>query len=530
MKLAMIRPPMASFYSEMEVREDTLIAYFLGYLRDTHQTPDVFVFDYVLDKHIPFDRVIGCQADAYVICVRESGTTMHYARRLGMHIANRHPNARILFYGHQERLQAFADWPENVTFVTYDELHLADALGFVVDPRFSFERGLTTQPYCDVDALSPARRERFRAALETSRGCHFRCRFCFINQGDNFARRWSVRPIDSVVRDLRAYYQRGYRHAIFLDSEFIGADRRDYKRHVALLKAFESEFPQLKYMIYNRADTLARFGHFDLLKRSGLACVFIGVESFVDQELSYFKKGLSSKMLKDSINTLMEHQIYMFLSLITFNRLTTVASLRKNIGELRDLHAHPNHHYLGLPGFVFNFECNWVSPSDQQLSTKTYIRWMVWKRMQPGLERVAFNTQLEPYIEVCRLFSYEVARKSTTLNTALPAMGDEDAGRIDRWYSHLGHFALIVMDEFLTRFEDGDVRFDNLGDNAAMLFDLFANFNMLLPKQLRDVEIRHESLTMYRNDYEVDKEDHGWDAFIPLYDDDVMPFKVLEPA
>lgn len=50
MQLALIRPPQQSYYNDLDVREDNLISYFLGYC-DAHNIDfNVVIFDFVLDK------------------------------------------------------------------------------------------------------------------------------------------------------------------------------------------------------------------------------------------------------------------------------------------------------------------------------------------------------------------------------------------------------------------------------------------------------------------------------------------------
>ena len=65
---------------------------------------------------------------------------------------------------------------------------------------------------------------RKKGAIETTRGCPYKCRFCFISSGDNYEKRWLVRPNKTILRDLKQYIDMGITKFVFLDSEFLGAN------------------------------------------------------------------------------------------------------------------------------------------------------------------------------------------------------------------------------------------------------------------------------------------------------------------
>jgi radical SAM superfamily enzyme YgiQ (UPF0313 family) len=181
----------------------------------------------------------------------------------------------------------------------------------ISDSGPTFDDDLQVKPYLLAQSIRPEHFPRAKASIETTRGCHFPCKFCFINTGVNYPRRWTRRPVPRVLSDIHTYYDLGVRNFVFNDSEFFGADQRDYPQIAELLRQIEANFPSIGFKIYARADTLWRFGDLDLLKRAGLVSVFIGVESLLDEDLVVLKKKTTSEILCRTIRHLADSGIYM---------------------------------------------------------------------------------------------------------------------------------------------------------------------------------------------------------------------------
>ncbi len=103
--------------------------------------------------------------------------------------------------------------------------------------------------------------------VHTSRGCPFRCDFCYNSAAE---RRYIRRPVADVMRDVRAV---GSRHVMFIDDNFIcdEAWMRELMAELAPLK--------LKWNAAVSADIANRPELLDLMKASGCQSMFIGFES-----------------------------------------------------------------------------------------------------------------------------------------------------------------------------------------------------------------------------------------------------------
>jgi radical SAM superfamily enzyme YgiQ (UPF0313 family) len=120
------------------------------------------------------------------------------------------------------------------------------------------------------------------ASLVTSRGCPFRCNFCHLWKLTNG--KYLKRKPGNIVRELRGIKEE---YVFFADAEsFVDEDRMAKLAHL-----IKEEGIKKKYFLYSRSDTIVKFPQLIKLWREiGLARVFVGVEFFKEDDLSYIKK------------------------------------------------------------------------------------------------------------------------------------------------------------------------------------------------------------------------------------------------
>ncbi|MFP2961001.1 B12-binding domain-containing radical SAM protein [Myxococcus sp. 1LA] len=506
----LVRVPHAYRYDGVDVREEPILTLFKGYLDgigfDSHQ-----VADFHLQRHLRFEDTLNPRATDYVISVRQTGDQVHYLRRY-VKALREHSGANIWIYGQTGRLEAL-DWPENVRIIAHDERVLAGALGLPAQgPGFDSE--LTASPYAHQLDLQPWQRALLRGSMETTRGCHYPCRFCFINVGDNYPKRWQVRSTHSLLSDLRRYRELGIQSVAFWDSEFLGAVRAGYEARRGLLRGIRDELPGTQYMIWNRADTLLAFDDFELLKESGLVNVFIGVESFSQADLDALKKRIKVADIIRCVERLRDLDIHVHMSFLTFNRNTTPRSLRENLDVLERLMS-VKPRLLGLPHFSFTFESSWDETTLRPLSNKTYMGIDVMMRAQ-RVDGACFDARMEPLMEVYRLLKYEWTRKVTELTLERLSANDAEHVKIESWFEGLGRFCLATMREYLERYEKGTLGFEELDEARQELFQKMGNYYQRLPERLR----RFSTLDDHAGRIEYDEtrlveKDEYWAAHIP---------------
>jgi hypothetical protein len=511
MNVVFVRLPYLSRYSYTNVREDAIITYALGHLK-TYVGVECRVKDFHLDRGLKFDDLVNQGADAFVLAVRETGANVHYVIRLCASLLS-NTSAQIVLYGQTGRLKHLGPLSDRVRIVPHDENRLAGALGLEGNgPSFESEN-LPVAPYIEQVRLTDHQWWRRRGSLESTRGCHFPCKFCFINNGQNYPERWQLRSPSACVADIQRYRRMGISDFVFHDSEFIGARSSDYPRHVDLLDSIRKETPGISFKAYARADTFLAFHEFDLFQQAGLTGLFIGVESLCQDDLDHFKKKLLIEDLLACIEELRDRHVFLTLSFMLFNGNTSVETLEQNIRQLKRL-SRKNTRYLGMPGFLFSYETNWKSGGRFQLSNKSYVRWMLHKRTQPN-NLSTFNSALEPLIELCRLVDYDLAMKTCSVNLARDTASSEDLASIDRWCDDLWPFAIDVLDETLSWYIEHRPTMQDAARRVPAMYSKLEALYSQLPDGLRGLETWRGHGENAALGLDLPLEDHGWDSIIP---------------
>lgn len=519
-KLALVRAPFTYRYNGIDVREEAILSQLAHYLEAIGKSYDIF--DFHLTRQLSVDAIVDSAPCSVVIAVRETGDNVHYALRLAGALARRLP-VPIVLYGQTARLVGHGQIPPGVRVVGHSEAELARTLG-LSDGGPHFERGLRIAPYIDRLPLEPWQVSRRRGTLETSRGCPFPCDFCFINAGKNHERRWMRQRVEDTLRSLTAYEQSGIKAFVFHDSEFIGGSRADIVARDALVDALISEARGVYFKIYARADTIQRYPHLDKLREAGLVSVFIGVESLVQTDLDRLDKRLSVETTHRAIQTLAEHEIYMDLSFILFNRSTSVATLRQNLEGILRLYDSPNARFLGMPHFTFSFESTWRGAETRPLSRQTYVDWDV-RMKAPAAPGAVFATHLEPLMELYRLLAYEWSKKVVALNLARDTCDPSELASVERWFEGLGLFCVRRMLELLDDFECGRMGVGSIATARDKLFARIESYYAGLPAHLRAPATfaSHASALNYAADVALLEEDEYWLAQIPDLDGALAP-------
>ncbi len=514
-KLALVRAPFTYRYNGIDVREEAILSQLAHYLDEIGTVYDIF--DFHLMRHLSTDAIVASAPSSVVIAVRETGDNVHYALRLAGTLARRLP-VPIVLYGQTARLLGHSQLPKGVQVVGHSEAALARALG-ISDNGPHFERGLRIAPYIDRLPLEPWQASRRRGTLETSRGCPFPCDFCFINAGKNHERRWMRQQVEDTLRSLAAYEQSGIRAFVFHDSEFIGGSRADIAARDALVDALISEARDVYFKIYARADTILRYPRLDKLREAGLVSVFIGVESLVQTDLDRLDKRLSVETTHRAIQTLADHEIYMDLSFILFNRSTSVATLRQNLEGILRLYDGPKARFLGMPHFTFSFESTWRGAQTQPLSRQTYVDWDV-RMKAPAAQGAVFDTGLEPLMELYRLLAYEWSKKVVSLNLARDSCVSSELESVERWFAGLGLFCVRAMIDLLDDFERGRLGVRSIATARDKLFARIEAYYSSLPPRLRPPATfaSHAGALDYATDIALLEEDEYWLAQIPDLD------------
>ncbi len=508
--IAIVRVPYLSEYNLLDVREEPIASSAAGYLAAIGVP--FRVFDFHLDRSITVDTLVASGATRFVICVRGTGLHWKYAERIALHLLE-NTDADIAIYGQTGKLRVWDNPdPGRIAVVPHDEQALAHALDVRADGP-SFEDGLRHHPYgLDLLPAMGARANLFKATIETTRGCHFGCKFCFINHGVNYSAQFLRRPNVDVIADMRAYVEHGQRRFWFYDSEFIGGDQKQFPQLRELLADIRAAFSgSVEIMLYCRASTLDRLGAYELLASAGVNSILLGIESLDGEDLKAMRKGQKVEQAIEAIKQLRDHGIFCNLSFILFNRTATAKSIRRNIELVADLFRQPEFIYLGQTlYFSYAFESDWaVNQGQRVLSGKTRLAGSTSSTRSPNLG-VTFDPVLEPLAEVYRIINYEQVRKLSELNLLKEYEPDDGTLRrqVHEWATLLTLFTLNLMIAALDEFDSGGLTLDAVPAYEDWVFESFRIFNdALLPPGI--------SATITDKDGYPEGDWNGWERAVP---------------
>lgn len=184
--------------------------------------------------------------------------------------------------------------PDAIPADAFDALCIGPAEGTWPRVMQDFEQGALKKIYrCDgrftgAEIVSPAydaidkRDYLYCNIVHTSRGCPFRCDFCYNSCGGHT---YLTRPIEDVLRDIHTV---GRRHIMFIDDNFAGnpAWTRKLLRAITPLNIRWNAAVSLNVAL--DTDLL------DLMKRSGCEGLFIGFESVNEASIKGVHKGQNS--------------------------------------------------------------------------------------------------------------------------------------------------------------------------------------------------------------------------------------------
>lgn len=189
-------------------------------------------------------------------------------------------------------------------------------------------------PFMDRESMPIENRS---ALLSTSRGCISQCTFCRRKQ---LYRGWRGRTPKNIVDEIeQIIHQKGIKVFMFNDNSFEDPDM-NLERLEELCKEIIGRHLDITYNAYFRGDFYKKANPrtAELLSKSGLLAVQVGIESGNDEDLKLYRK---LQKLDDNINTVNYFQsagFYIAQSFINFNPYSTCQRLRANLNYLQRYH------------------------------------------------------------------------------------------------------------------------------------------------------------------------------------------------
>jgi radical SAM superfamily enzyme YgiQ (UPF0313 family) len=188
-----------------------------------------------------------------------------------------------------------------------------------------------TQDYCKEHDIPTA------IGILAQRGCNYQCKFCnafsFFRMGGGLPiRRRSVKNVAYEMEILfhRYFVNGNIEKLYFYDANFIDGSERSKEWAIRLANEIVAREIIMPFEIYLRGDSLKK-GDDDVLialKKSGLEAVFVGIESFDENDLEFYGKKISLDSLIEGLDLLQKHRVLgPTAGVIMFNPYSTDKSL-----------------------------------------------------------------------------------------------------------------------------------------------------------------------------------------------------------
>lgn len=203
----------------------------------------------------------------------------------------------------------------------------------------------TTIKYVDLNTLMPTKRlysdiiqkRGYSFSISSSRGCGYaNCAFCYLKEYQRVGKqpRFRFKKPQYVVNEIYELIKTfGITKLTFSDEDFFG-DKAGIERAIEIFDLLIKRNIIIDLHVNARVQTviwLAKNGYLDICSRAGVRYMYIGLESYNDESLSLFNKGITTKDIDFVVEELERYQIRINPGLITFDPTLSIEQVKRNI-------------------------------------------------------------------------------------------------------------------------------------------------------------------------------------------------------
>jgi len=140
-------------------------------------------------------------------------------------------------------------------------------------------------------------------SILSSRGCPFKCRFCFFSAV--MGKRWRARSVNNIIEELQLLKEQGYRDILFVDDNFALSKKRVFQLCSELKR---NQLTDLNFSGDCRIDNVS----LELLRALvtiNFKKIVYGIESGTQRILDYYAKGTTIDQIKQAVATAKKAQM-----------------------------------------------------------------------------------------------------------------------------------------------------------------------------------------------------------------------------
>lgn len=189
------------------------------------------------------------------------------------------------------------------------------------------------------------REKGFSLSIVSSRGCgHAVCSFCYLPQYQKNAcqPKYRYRDPQLVVDEMKDLIDKYHIEKLtFVDDDFFGTHTEGIARAEQMFRLIIQNGIKLKLYMNVRVASVRELIRRDLLPlaaQAGVKYFFIGFESYNDDILRRYHKGITTKDIDAIVNQLHMHHIDVNPGMITFDRDVSPEQVKRNVDLLKRLH------------------------------------------------------------------------------------------------------------------------------------------------------------------------------------------------
>jgi len=134
-------------------------------------------------------------------------------------------------------------------------------------------------------------------SILTSRGCPFKCRFCFFSA--LMGKGWRRRSVENVIEEIQLLKEQGYKDILYADDNFTLNKKRTFQLCAEIKR---NKFDDLNYSGDCRIDNVS----FDLMRAlvsTNCKKILYGVESGNQEILDYYCKQVTLDQIRNAVKT-----------------------------------------------------------------------------------------------------------------------------------------------------------------------------------------------------------------------------------
>lgn len=178
-----------------------------------------------------------------------------------------------------------------------------------------------------------------RCYMVTSRGCYGNCTYCSMNMfyaQHPKSRKWRARSPKNVVDEMEMLVKKHQVEIIaFDDDNFMGPGNKGRERAREIASEILRRNLKVSYIFPCRPNDVNR-ELFAYMKKSGLAGVFLGIDSMNQRSLDFFNRKLTVEQNLQAVEILDELQLKPEYGFINYDPYSTLEEVRRNYEFIKE--------------------------------------------------------------------------------------------------------------------------------------------------------------------------------------------------